>query len=125
MDMNIQQEGTYGHAEPGRIDRDSLLQYLEHRIPAIIGRPAAITGIQRKRSEYSSSYDADIITIQLNTDEELKIYAKNFGITSFPKDVLQHRRVGLRMSWIAMIGSCRFWQANRILWCMGLTDQPM
>lgn len=92
MDMNIQQEGTYGHPEPGRIDRDSLLQYLEHRIPAIIGRPAAITGIQRKRSEYSSSYDADIITVQLNTDEELKIYAKNFGVTRFPKDDLKQRR---------------------------------
>jgi aminoglycoside phosphotransferase (APT) family kinase protein len=87
-----------------------------------------ITAIQRKRSEYSSSYDADIITVQLNTDEELKLFAKNFGVTRFPKDDPKQRRdreLSVYRDLLAEIdlGTAKYYgsvwdESQGIFWCL-------
>ncbi|MGH9851220.1 MAG: phosphotransferase [Blastocatellia bacterium] len=73
-------------------DEDMLRECLERLVPAILDKPTAITGIQRKPSDYSSSYHSDIITVQLDTGEKLKLFLKNFGFTRFPKDGAKQRR---------------------------------
>jgi Phosphotransferase enzyme family len=73
-------------------DEDTLHECLERLIPATLDRSSAIISIQRKRSDYSSSYHSDIITVQLDTGEKLKLFLKNFGSTRFLKDGAKQRR---------------------------------
>jgi Phosphotransferase enzyme family len=76
-------------------DDDRLRENLERLIPAILDRPSAVAGIRQcgwERSNYSSSYLSEIITVQLNTGEKLKVFLKNFGLTRFPKDEAKQRR---------------------------------
>jgi hypothetical protein len=73
-------------------DENTLRECLERLVPAIVDKPSAIISIQRKRSDYSSSYHSDIITVQLNTGEKLELFLKNFGLTRFLKDGAKQRR---------------------------------
>jgi hypothetical protein len=75
-----------------RTDEDTLRERLERLVPALLDKSSAIINIQRKRSDYSSSYHSDIITVQLNTGEHLKLFLKNFGFTRFLKDGAKQRR---------------------------------
>src|SRR5207237_274865 len=77
---------------PVRTEGDVLQGYLERRIPVLFGRPVAITGIQRQRCDYASSYDSDIVTVQFQTSGEFKIFLKDFGFTRFPKNGAKQRR---------------------------------
>ena len=74
------------------IDEDTLRDRLERLITDALDGSPAIISIQRKRSDYSSSYHSDIITAQLNTGERLKLFLKNFGSTRFLKDGAKQRR---------------------------------
>ncbi len=73
-------------------DEDMLRDCLERLITATLNRPSAIISIQRKRSDYSSSYHSDIITVQLDTGEKLQLFLKNFGSTRVLKDEAKQRR---------------------------------
>jgi hypothetical protein len=75
-----------------RTDEDTLRERLERLVPALLDKSSAIRNIQRKRSDYSSSYHSDIITVQLNTGEDLKFFLKNFGFTRILKDEAKQRR---------------------------------
>src|SRR5262245_14354516 len=73
-------------------DEDTLRECLERLLPATLEKPSAIKNIQRKRSDYSSSYHSDIITVQFETGENLKFFLKNFGSSRFLKDGARQRR---------------------------------
>jgi hypothetical protein len=75
-----------------RTDEDLLRERLERLVPAILGESPAIISVQRKRSDYSSSYHSDIITVQFNTGEHLKLFLKNFAFSRFLKDGAKQRR---------------------------------
>ena len=77
-----------------RGDADALRQCVERIVrdrPIGSGR-SAIAGIHRQRFECSSSYACDVVTVDLTTGDELKIFLKNFGVSQLPKDGLPQRR---------------------------------
>ena len=77
---------------PQRADGDALRQCLEVIVPDICGTRSAIVGVHRRRSEYSSWYSSDIITVQFVTGDVLKIFLKDFGSYQRPKEGMIQRR---------------------------------
>jgi Phosphotransferase enzyme family len=77
---------------PARADETVLREYVQHRLPAILGQPSVIASIRRRRAACSSSYDSDVVTVRLRSGEEFRIFLKNFGVTGFPKDGARQRR---------------------------------
>ena len=75
-----------------RIDEDALRQCLENIVYAICGRRSEIADIHRRRSDYSSWYSSDVITVQLVTGFELKMFLKDFGSYQRPKEGMVQRR---------------------------------
>jgi hypothetical protein len=75
-----------------RTDENALRQYLEDIVPDICGRRSAIVNIHRRRSDYSSWYASDIITVQLVNGLEIKIFLKDFGSYQRPKEGMEQRR---------------------------------
>jgi hypothetical protein len=56
------------------------------------GRASAIVSIERRRSQFSSFYASDVLTIRLESGDELKVFMKDFGSYDHPKDGLAGRR---------------------------------
>ncbi len=54
--------------------------------------PSAIAAIEQKRSQFSSFYAADVITVRLATGQAFKVFLKNFGSFHHAKDTMQARR---------------------------------
>jgi hypothetical protein len=54
--------------------------------------PSAIAALERKRSQFSSFYAADVITVRLSSGREFKVFLKNFGSFDHAKDTMQARR---------------------------------
>ena len=73
-------------------DNDTLRECLERLLPATLESSSVIINLQRKRSDYSSSYHSDIITVQFDTGENLTLFLKNFGSIRFLKDEAMQRR---------------------------------
>jgi hypothetical protein len=76
----------------GGPDQEVLRDWLEHRLPGILGVPSTIDRIDRQRCKYASSYDAAIVTVHAATGAELKIFLKDFGCSGFPKNEPARRR---------------------------------
>ena len=53
------------------------------------GGTSSIESIERKRSEFSSFYASDIITVRLVSGEQFKIFLKDFGSFDHPKDTMK------------------------------------
>lgn len=75
-----------------RADEVVLCQCLNRIVPDIFGRQLGIEAINRRRSDYSSWYASDIVTVQLATGEEFKIFLKDFGSYLRPKEGMEQRR---------------------------------
>ncbi|PYS55008.1 MAG: hypothetical protein DMG13_05880 [Acidobacteria bacterium] len=74
-------------------DRDDLLfERVAQIVADTFGRRSTIAAIYRKRSEYSSFYASEILSVQLDTGDELKMFLKNFGSYPDPKDAMEQRR---------------------------------
>jgi hypothetical protein len=56
------------------------------------GGRRSVSSVQRKRSQFSSFYASDVLTIRLESGEELKVFMKDFGSYDHPKDGLAERR---------------------------------
>ena len=54
--------------------------------------PSDIAELERKRSQFSSFYAADVITVRLNSGRQFKVFLKNFGSFDHAKDTMQARR---------------------------------
>src|SRR5262249_29110958 len=70
----------------------ALRGWLQRWAADLFGCPAAVTGLDRARSAYASSYEAEVLTLQLAGGEGLKVFFKNLGVTRFPKDGARQRR---------------------------------
>jgi hypothetical protein len=55
-------------------------------------RPSDITAIERKRSEFSSFYASDVITVRLTDGNHFKVFLKDFGTFDHVKDTMKERR---------------------------------
>src|ERR1041384_7513584 len=56
------------------------------------GRASRIESIERKRSEFSSFYASDILTVHLAGGDTFKVFLKDFGSFHHPKDTMKERR---------------------------------
>jgi aminoglycoside phosphotransferase (APT) family kinase protein len=74
------------------VEAAALRAWLQRQAPDFLGRPAAVTGLERARSAYASSYEAEVLTVQVAGGEGLKVFFKNLGVTQFPKDGARQRR---------------------------------
>src|SRR5687767_4844660 len=54
--------------------------------------PSAIASLERNRSQFSSFYAADVVTVRLSSGQEFKVFLKNFGSFDHAKDTMQARR---------------------------------
>jgi hypothetical protein len=69
-----------------RADEDVLHECLAGIVADRCGPRPLITGIDRKRSDESSSYAADVVTVRLAGGAEVKVFHKQFGHSAFPKE---------------------------------------
>jgi Phosphotransferase enzyme family len=75
-----------------RTDENTLREGLERMIPTILDKPSAIADIRWSRFKLSTSYDTYIVTVQLATGDEFKVFLKDFGFSVRPKDSPKQRR---------------------------------
>jgi hypothetical protein len=65
---------------------ETLRQCVERIVADEFGRGAAVAGIDRERSDHSSSYAADVVTVRLAGGEVFRLFLKDFGSSELPKD---------------------------------------
>ena len=75
-----------------RTDDDTLREGLERMIPTILDKQSVIKDIRWSRFKFSTSYDTHIVTVQLATGDEFKVFLKDFGFSVRPKDSPKQRR---------------------------------
>src|SRR5919201_1755164 len=75
-----------------RADADVLRQCVERIVRDRCGVRSAIVGIHRQRFERCRSYACDVVTVELTTGDELKIFLKNLGVSYRSDAGLQQRR---------------------------------
>ncbi len=73
-------------------DEDVLRQCLGSAVPRIAGRQPAITGIDRRRFDLTTSYAAEVLTVRLDTGAGFTVFLKDFGSSVRPKDGPRQRR---------------------------------
>src|SRR5213596_3723744 len=77
----------------GPQEKEALLrERLQAIVPRICGTSSPITAIHRGRSEYSSSYECAIISVQLANGRQFKVFLKDFGFSHIPRREPQQRR---------------------------------
>jgi Phosphotransferase enzyme family len=82
-----------GGAGPANDAQEVLRACLEPIVAKIFAdRPARIDSIERKRSEFSSFYASDIITVRLASGDGFKVFLKDFGSFDHVKDTMKERR---------------------------------
>jgi aminoglycoside phosphotransferase (APT) family kinase protein len=74
-----------------RPDEEVLRACLEG-VVADLGGGSPVAAVERQRSQFSSFYASDVITVRLASGEELKVFLKDFGSYDHPKDGLTGRR---------------------------------
>jgi hypothetical protein len=52
----------------------------------------AVLGIDRERSEHSSSYETEIVTVRLAGGSDLRLFLKDYGAYGYVKDQMTQRR---------------------------------
>jgi aminoglycoside phosphotransferase (APT) family kinase protein len=75
-----------------KADECTLKHVVEQIVADRYGTPAAVVGLQRRRYEYIGSYDCDLITVQLSSDEELRLFLKDYRVSQKSKDEPELRR---------------------------------
>ena len=69
---------------------------LKHKIEQIVadkfGNRSTLVGIQRRRNTHIGSYNCDLITVQLSTGDEFRIFLKDYRVSEKSKDEPEHRR---------------------------------
>jgi aminoglycoside phosphotransferase (APT) family kinase protein len=70
----------------------ALRQCLERILPKMSNRQSAIAAIHRRRSDASSSYETDILTVQFADGGASKVFLKNFGAFVLVRDEMEQKR---------------------------------
>lgn len=73
-------------------DRRAFQQCLLRAVRARFGADAAIDTVQRRRSEYSSSYETEIIDVVTEDGRSARLFMKNYGVFRNPKEEMPARR---------------------------------
>src|SRR5262245_28159083 len=73
-------------------DEARLRQVLEEIADEVCGRRTSIRAIYRRNSSASTSYDTDIVSVQLATGEEFRVFLKDYGYSRISKDGMEGRR---------------------------------
>ncbi|MBI2953240.1 MAG: aminoglycoside phosphotransferase family protein [Chloroflexi bacterium] len=73
-------------------DRDPLRECLESVVRSEFDSRTSIVSVDRSRSWLSSWYACDLVTVQLSTGRELKVWLKNFGSYRLVKEDMRERR---------------------------------
>jgi Phosphotransferase enzyme family len=69
-----------------------LQECLERIVRDVFGSGSAITAVQRKRSQYSSFYGSDVLTVRLEAGGEVQVFLKDFGSHERVKEGMKERR---------------------------------
>jgi hypothetical protein len=75
-----------------KADDAELRRFLERMLSETHAAASAIVGIDRARSEHSSTYEAQILTVRLDGGGELQLFLKDFGAFGHTKDQMTQRR---------------------------------
>jgi aminoglycoside phosphotransferase (APT) family kinase protein len=70
----------------------ALRQCLERILPRVSNRQSDIAAIHSRQSDTSTSYETDILTVQLADGGAFKVFLKNYGVFKRPKDEMGQRR---------------------------------
>src|SRR5215218_9670191 len=70
----------------------ALRQCLERILPRMSNRQSAIAAIHRRRSDASTSYETDILTVQFADGGASKVFLKNFGAFVLVRDEMEQKR---------------------------------
>src|SRR5215204_520357 len=70
----------------------ALRQCLERILPRVSNRQSDIAAIHSRQSDTSTSYETDILTVQLADGGVFKVFLKNYGVFKRPKDEMGQRR---------------------------------
>jgi hypothetical protein len=73
-------------------DKARLHEVLGEIIPGVCDQCGAIRAIHRRSSGASTSYDTDVVTVQLETGEEFRVFLKDYGYSRISKDGMERRR---------------------------------
>ncbi len=73
-------------------DEGALRECLVSGLSAVLHQPPAIVHIHQTRFDNSTSFLAEVLTLQLANGDELKIFLKDFGSSRLTKDDLPQRR---------------------------------
>ena len=73
-------------------DERVLKQNIEQIVVDRFGHRPAIVGIQRQQNAYICSYYCDLVTVQLSTGDEFRVFLKDYRVSQKSKDEPQHRR---------------------------------
>src|SRR5438046_2303028 len=73
-------------AAPQQAAEDALRRCVEGIVARNYGGREAVAGIDRRRSDHSSSYPADVVTVRLTGGEVFRLFLKDFGSSGLPKD---------------------------------------
>jgi hypothetical protein len=80
-------------AKSNQSDEDALRHCVEQIVAEHFDSCASeIAAVTQKRSEFSSFYAADVITVHLKSGGEFKVFLKNFGSFDHMKDTMEERR---------------------------------
>jgi len=88
-------------SEPATLQSESALSDHERVLRSCLepivaryygSRPSDIAAVERKRSEFSSFYASDIITVRLASGDQFQVFLKDFGTFDHLKDTMQERR---------------------------------
>jgi Phosphotransferase enzyme family len=74
-----------------RPDEEVLRECLE-RVVTDLGGGSPIIAVERQRSQFSSFYASDVVTVHLASGGPLRVFLKDFGTYDHPKDGLTGRR---------------------------------
>lgn len=77
---------------PEQTDDAELRQWLERILSETAARAPAIVAVDRARSEHSSSYETEILTVRRAGVEDLQLFLKDFGAYGYLKDQMKERR---------------------------------
>lgn len=80
-----------GHTSD-QTDERTLKHNIEQIVADRFGNRSVIIGVQRKRHAYIGSYDCDLVTVQLSTGDQFRLFLKDYRISQKSKDEPEHRR---------------------------------
>ena len=75
--------------ERDRADEEVLRQCLQGSITALGDAPSAIVAVHRAGSDGSGSYGCDVLTLRLDSGEELKVFRRRCQLGYLPAGLAQ------------------------------------